>query len=587
MSFQPNPLTGPTPTVRPDRRSLPSDVKASFRLDEAGYFTRDGARIMPVGVNYWPASCGVGMWQAWPEEEIQADLRLTRALGLNCVRFFLRWEDFEPEAEVYREECFDRLRDLLGWCRNAGLIVQPTLFVGWMSGGIFWPKWKGGRNAFADDYLRQRAVEFTKRAAEVCAEFSDIVLTVDQGNELCCLPDCFSAPPAAVAEWCRAISDAVREVFPTALVMSGNEQSQVATDSGWRFGAQAGCDLYSIHVYPNSAWHPLRFDGMEDPLTRSLFSFYLKCARAFGPVMAQEFGTLYTDGMEAAGYLDAILPDCHDAGANGFLWWCLRDINARGHPYDKNPFEGGMGLVDAGGNVKPALRRFIEFSQREANANRPDRRPEVALYWPKYYYNREAPLNPGNEPRPLSRRMIIAHFVLGQLGHRVGIERGDLPPGNSGAGVIIVTGALLTQREAEALIPWVKAGGRLLWHGMEKTTWGKGVTELVGAAPTDFLAPRADGVEAFGETWNFREFARDVFVKAQPRTARVIATDRRGRPVILEHALGKGRVVACMAQPDDLFAAESDDVEVRHRWSGWYAGMLGLCGVRSGAVAAS
>ena len=40
-------------------------------LDPNGYFVRGGARFVPVGVNYWPASCGVELWQRWPEGERQ------------------------------------------------------------------------------------------------------------------------------------------------------------------------------------------------------------------------------------------------------------------------------------------------------------------------------------------------------------------------------------------------------------------------------------------------------------------------------------------------------------------------------------
>ncbi|HYD82954.1 MAG TPA: DUF4350 domain-containing protein, partial [Opitutus sp.] len=472
-----------------------------------------------------------------------------------------------------------RLDQFLGWCREADLTVQPSLFVGWMSGGVFWPKWKAGRNAFSDSFMRRRAVALAAAAARVCARHGDIVLAMDQGNELCCLPDCSAAAPEEVAAWCAEVNAAIAREFPTALRISGNEQTQVIADSGWRLGAQPGCDLYSMHTYPNSAWHPLRFDGMTDPLGQSLFPFYLKCARAFGPVMAQEFGTLFTAGKEAADYLRAILPACHAAGANGYLWWCLRDIAARVHPYEKNAFEGGMGLVDAAGRVKSALRPFLEFARDVTETPADDvRPPDVALYWPKHYYPRDNPLNPGNEPRVLSRRMIVAHFALEQLGLRVGVERGDLPTGNAGANTIVIAGALLSDSEVRALTGWVRAGGRLVWHGLEATTWGRATDELTGATAVDFLAPRAEGVEAFGETWNFREFARDVRVGVRPTTAWVVAKDRSGRAVVLENRLGRGGVAVCLAQPDDGFADESEDRAARSRWSRWYAGMLKCCG---------
>lgn len=550
-----------------------------FELDSNGYYTQSGQRILPVGVNYWPASCGVQMWREWPAEEIQRDLDLICKLGFNCVRFFLLWEEFEPKPGRYDQICFARLAQLLGWCRQRKLLTQPSLMVGWMSGGIFWPKWKGDKNLFTDPGLRQRAASFATKVARVCARFSDSVLSIDQGNEICCLPDCLAAPPAAVETWCEAMSTAIRRGFPAALVISGNEQSQVVGDTGWRFDAQPGCDLYSMHAYPNSAWHSLRFDGMADPLAQSLLPLYVKCARAFGPVMVQEFGTIFTIGSCCDEYLRAILPACWDAGANGFLWWSLRDFNANGHPYNKNAFEGPLGLVGADERLKPVLNFFSEFA-----ASLPSRpipsidQGDVALYWPRHFYLRDDPLNPGNDPRSLSRRLIVAHFTLGELGHRVGIVRGDQPLENISARTIIVTGAALTAEEVTALMSWVKGGGRLVWHGIDVTTWGEAATELVGAAPADLRAPRAEEVSAFGTLWKFTDFPRHVFLEVIPRGARVDAIDHAKRPVVLDHQLGRGSVAACLAQVDDMFAAESDDRAARTRWKRWYAGMLELAG---------
>jgi hypothetical protein len=171
-------------------------------------------------------------------------------------------------------------------------------------------------------------------------------------------------------------------------------------------------------------------------------------------------------------------------------------------------------------------------------------------------------------------------LALTQLGHRVGIVRGDRPLDGISAHTIVIPGAALTSEEVTALTAWVKAGGRLVWHGIDVTTWGKALNKLVGASPADLCAPRALAVRAFGRSWNFRDFPRHIFLHVIPTGARVIAADRRRRPVILDHALGRGSVAACIAQPDDTFAAQSDDRSVRPLWLRWYAGMLRLAGVK-------
>ena len=94
--------------------------KSVFELTPDGYFARGRGRVTPVGVNYWPASRGVEMWRMWPAAEIQRDLDLTRALGLNCVRFFLRWEDFEPQPGRYDPACFAGSRSCSAVAGRAG-----------------------------------------------------------------------------------------------------------------------------------------------------------------------------------------------------------------------------------------------------------------------------------------------------------------------------------------------------------------------------------------------------------------------------------------------------------------------------------
>src|SRR5690606_31335763 len=132
------------PRTRDRRRGMSADPKSNsgcFRVSTStgDFETLYGDPVLPLGVNYWPASCGVEMWPQWPEAEIRADLDLVKQLGLNCVRFFLRWQDFEPQAGEYDETPFTRLADLLRWHEERGLLAHPALFVGYMSGGIFWP----------------------------------------------------------------------------------------------------------------------------------------------------------------------------------------------------------------------------------------------------------------------------------------------------------------------------------------------------------------------------------------------------------------------------------------------------------------
>ncbi len=560
-------------------------MTAIFSLDSAGYFQQDGRRIFPVGVNYWPASCGVDMWLCWPADEIQRDLDIVADLGLNTVRFFLRWQDFEPVAGEYDPVMFERLAKLMDWLRQRRLLAHPSLFVGWMSGGIFWPRWRKGRNVFTDAQMREHAFLFARACAQELIEYRDITLAIDQGNELCCLPDSHQAPPESVINWCREVNAAIRSVWPDVLMISGNEQSQVTCDSGWRFGQQPGCDLYSMHAYPVPGWHPISIDGMADPLTQSLLPFYVQCARAFGPVMVQEFGTILTfDSARQNDYLRHILPACHDAGANGFLWWCLRDVTAQIPPYLDHAFEGTLGLVDAEGRVKSGLEYFVEFARDLQKDLRHTSRMSVmseriGLYWPEYYYHRQANGDGPNRPADTASGLLLANYFMRKLGYETQVIRGDAAIPES-CRILIMPGCVLTSSETQRLTKWVKQGGRLLWHGVDPHNFGKDCIELLGAVPIDYRAPNPLQVDVFGHVWMFDRFPSARGIEVRATTAHVIA-ESCGRPALLRHDLGQGRVVCALPLVEQMIATFSGDRARRDHWLRWYQGVLQLLMNRS------
>jgi endo-1,4-beta-mannosidase len=382
--------------------------QTGYSLGTDGYFYHNQCRFIPAGVNYWPASCGVEVWQQWPADEIQHDLDLLVKLKLNSMRFFLRWQDFEPTAGQYDERMFQRLADWLGWFRERGLAAHPSLFVGWMSGGTFYPQWFAGRNPFSEPELVRRMEAFVCKAGEVLAPYHDSVLAVDQGNEIDCLPEAQSAPPAAVIEWCRRFNQSLRGTYPQALIVSGCDQNQVMNDTGWRLGQQPGVDFYSMHGYPVPQWHPLRFDGMTDPLMQSFLPTYVNLARAFGATMLQEFGTIATFGVkQQESYLRGMLPAAWEAGANGFLWWCLRDVTARLHPYTRNNMESTLGLVDEHDRIKPGLLHFIEFAHSLQERPPVDfTSAEAGVYISSELYPRDNARHAGARPRATAGELL-------------------------------------------------------------------------------------------------------------------------------------------------------------------------------------
>jgi hypothetical protein len=247
------------------------------------------------------------------------------------------------------------------------------------------------------------------------------------------------------------------------------------------------------------------------------------------------------------------------------------------HPYLRSGFEELLGLVDAQDRPKPGVEFFLEFA-REVQTALPPLPPAdpVGLYFPAHYYLRGEPANPGNDPRVVARALTAANFLLRQLDRKTRIVRGDQPL-DPALRTLLVPGAIPDGEEAERLEAWVRAGGRLIWHGVEPMKWGHVYARLLGARPVDYRAPLKARVEAFGEAWSFERHAGGVRVELRPEGAQALARDQHGLPVLLCHELGAGRIVYSPLRIEDEFAAVSGDRAARAPWVKWYAGILALC----------
>ncbi|HAT09649.1 MAG TPA: beta-mannanase [Planctomycetes bacterium] len=512
-------------------------------LDLHGGFRRKGASFVPMGANYWPGSCGVEMLQAWPSDEIRRDLDLAAALGLNTIRYFARWDHLEPRLGSLDQRMVGRIAEFAGWCGERGLLAHPCLFVGFMSGGHFWPQGMAGRNPFSDPFLIERGAALVQAVAEHLRPHADHLLALDLGNEPSAIDAAASAGPVATAAWCSRMVATAKAALPGLLVCVGNDQNQVVGDRGWPFTAQADCDFLSMHGYPVPGWHPIPFDGMADPLAGDLLPAYTACARAFGPVLVQEFGTIIGNGPERMRvWLERTLDGCRAAGANGFLWWCLRDITARCHPYAKGGFEQRLGLLDAQGRPRPGTEPFWERLRTWSALPCPPPLPcgEVAIYWPASRDRRDPVTDVGNTSEALGQRLLSCWHALRTAGYAPVIARHDqtlpdLPLVNPGAAVGI--------DEARRLVAWVRQGGRLLWHGIDHATVGEDMEALLVARPIDHRLPQPVELPTAAGPVRCAAYPRQVCLEMDPGPAEVLARDPRGIPLAALSANGAGRIL--------------------------------------------
>ena len=55
-----------------------------------------GTNDFLIGCNYWSSEAGVSMWHEWSIEAVEKDFAALKDAGMNTVRLFPLWSDFQP-----------------------------------------------------------------------------------------------------------------------------------------------------------------------------------------------------------------------------------------------------------------------------------------------------------------------------------------------------------------------------------------------------------------------------------------------------------------------------------------------------------
>jgi endo-1,4-beta-mannosidase len=334
------------------------------------------------------------MWQRLDLRRFREDMARIRDLGLDCVRFFLMWEAFQPEPGAMDRQILRQFDGVMDAIAEAGLRAMPTLFCGHMSGANWLPRWtldrttqagrfrtiSDGREAaygvgdfYADpDFLRAQVL-FCERVGERVRDHPALYLW-DLGNEFSNLRE--PQRPEDAAEWSRRLTDALMQTSGVGATggLHGEDVEQdrkirpstiaepwtIATMHGYTVYAPFSRGRLDPDVVPFYESLIAAFTGK-----RVLFSEFGNPACApdvTNPQKAQPFACLMED--EMAEYCGAVLDRLMHAGSTGAFWWCWSDYDERLAslpPFDRAPHELRFGLIRANGSEKPvaaALRRF-------------------------------------------------------------------------------------------------------------------------------------------------------------------------------------------------------------------------------------
>jgi endo-1,4-beta-mannosidase len=334
----------------------------------------------------------MGWWSQFDRGEVAADFERIAASGLDSVRVFLTWEDFQPSPETVDREMLGRLVEVADLAAELGLALIPTLFTGHMSGVNWIPAWalggsaaddrfrvvSGGaiatgrlRNWYSDPAVADAQALFAGEAAAALAGH-EALWAWDLGNENsnCVIP----ATIATARAWLARLTSAIRRADESALLTVGLHMEDLEEDR--RLGpadVSASCDFLSMHGYPIYApW-------ADGPTDEQLLPFLARITRWLGAgrdVLFSEFGlptlrragpserraegvaTLLVDEDAAAAYTARALEALRRAGCLGAMLWCYSDYSPalwESPPLDRARHERTFGLWRIDGSPKPSV----------------------------------------------------------------------------------------------------------------------------------------------------------------------------------------------------------------------------------------
>jgi hypothetical protein len=340
-----------------------------------------------VGCNYWASHAGTRMWADWDEAQVADDLTRLANAGLQLLRVFPLWPDFQPIEQLYggggsRVEfrcgeqplgadalgraglsavMMDRFARFADLAAERGLRLLVGLLTGWMSGRLYLPSGLAGRNPLTDAVAIEWELRFVRAFVGHFAGQGAIVAW-DLGNECNCLG---GAGREQAAVWTATIANAIRCADPTRPVVSG--MHSLTPTGAWTAADQGEwTDLLCTHPYPVFTPH-----CDQDPVNTLRTTLHGTAESRFyadlgdTPCLCQEIGTLgpmIASEAVAAAFIRTCLfslwaNDCH-----GLLWWCAHEQSHLPHaPYDWCAVERELGLLRADGRAKPVLNEITAF----------------------------------------------------------------------------------------------------------------------------------------------------------------------------------------------------------------------------------
>jgi hypothetical protein len=388
--------------------------------------TVDTGTRFSVGINYWPRHSAMAMWRLFDVGEIREDFARIADLGFDAVRFFVRWDELQPDPETVDAAILDRIEHVLALATDAGLRALPSL-CGETNGTSVTPAWsRKYTNLYEGPLLdaqrviaRAIAGRFRAHPAivawDILHAFTDVraprrgsVTTGEHGNAPLAEPE--------IAAWARALATILRggSVAATA----GTCDHDLTHDTRIRLGSLcapfafasmqgSNVDLpfarnrldpeaipFLAMITAAFSFKPVLITGVGNPTCPpAKFSPFERFAMpeepphwSVSPDDAVFAGYPCLSEDENAAYATAVLERLHADGRVGAYWWCWSDYadEAVAPPHDRS-----YGIIRTDGSAKPVAAALSAFARQARTIVKPNDMPMIS----STYYYRTLPIS--------------------------------------------------------------------------------------------------------------------------------------------------------------------------------------------------
>ena len=360
--------------------------------------------VFYTGCNYWASNAGMYMWRRWDPKAVEKDIAELSRNGVNIMRVFPLWPDFQPLTRMLGgggtdkglaqndgplqnpagvdEEMMRRFRFMCDVSQKHDVKLVVGLITGWMSGRLFVPPAFEAKNVLLDAEVMTWQTRFVRHFVREMKDHPAI-LGWDLGNECNCMAGKDIGPYESWM-WLNTIASAIRAEDATRPVVSGMHGCSNVKSDRWNLSFQGELmDELTTHPYPLFTPYCAKdpFNTMRSethPAAESLLYWGLSGKHCFVEE-AGDLGRCTGSPERSAANARCAMFTSWANGLGAYVWWCGFDQQHLDFPpYTWNAVERELGLFTRDYEPKPVLRAMGAF--RKFLADLP---PEIAKLPPR------------------------------------------------------------------------------------------------------------------------------------------------------------------------------------------------------------